>query len=181
MGNIMKNESFSEMVASFKKRVTESNNISLRILWDMGGVIEDIKNKGKYGEHTVSSFVKELSGYGLCDKTAYKYAQFHREYTEQELQESLDRNKIGWGAISRLLGKISNDKESRAELEEKVSANELPLGDLKAAAQSVVAQLPVDTNDSKSDKRSNKPSLPSCTKGVKKVISLLENMKSSII
>jgi len=165
-----------------KDRMSRVNKQSLKIIWDLGVILNKVKEGSVYGKATILTVVKELKDYNLDEKLAYKYSQFSREYTKEELDNVLHKPKIGWGAISRLIGrKLANDKENRTLLEDKVSNGDIPLSELTNVIKEVIKPIKPVANIPSSSSSGNAPSTPSCTNGVKKMIQALSMCRYSLL
>lgn len=114
---------FNAAVAYFQSRMEDVSKSTLRICWELGREVNAIKESAVYGKTSVADFAEKLNNPTIDDKTLWRYGQFAHMYTEEDLNETLKRKHVGWGAINKLLG--VKDKEDRKLLETQLDNGEL--------------------------------------------------------
>jgi hypothetical protein len=174
-------ESYDEMVNHFKDKIENISKVTLKICWEMGVEVNRIKESAVYGAKTVEHFLTSLDLPGLDIKRLYRYGQFAKEYTKDELVAALDKKHVGWGVIHKLIS--VKDKEDRKEFEDKIANEEIKPSELEqelSVYQSEQAAANAEEEGDTTPASTGSSSRRSYIKNMKKATSTLEILKNTL-
>ena len=121
-------DDYDKMVVHYKGRMRQCDSAAVRIHWELGAHVTDLKEKGKYGARSVKDFAESL---GTTDKWLYEVALLYTTYSWEEIEKKFIAAGVKPYAICRLA--TITDKVVRAQLEQKLLSGEIGPGDINEA------------------------------------------------
>lgn len=113
-------KTYEEMVGAVQERLHRSEDIALRVSWEIGGHVRELMDSGKYGEHNVDGFAQEL---GCKPSWLYSCGRLFDVYPWEKIQADFLPKGIRPYAVAQL-AEIA-DEEVRKQIEEKLLSGDI--------------------------------------------------------
>jgi len=113
-------KTYEEMVGAVQERLHRSEDIALRVSWEIGGHVRELMDSGKYGEHNVEGFAQEL---GCKPSWLYSCGRLFDVYPWEKIQADFLPKGIRPYAVAQL-AEIA-DEEVRKQIEEKLLSGDI--------------------------------------------------------